>query len=60
MHCCLYCQDGGVWIDDRSSYGTYLNDSRVVDKQECGVGDRLRLGSPGVELLLIAVDEEDV
>ena len=47
-------------VEDRSSFGTYLNGTRLVDKADGAVGDRIRLGSPGVELLLIEVAESDV
>ena len=60
MHCRLLEQDGQVWIEDQSSYGTYLNGTRVVDKTEGAVGDRIRLGSPGVEVLLIEVAGDNV
>jgi len=60
MHCRLFERNGQVWIEDQSSYGTFLNGTRVVDKIDTTVGDRLRLGSPGVELLLIEVPGDDV
>ena len=60
MHCKVYERDGRVLIEDHSRYGTYLNGTRLVDIAEGGVGDRLRLGSPGVELLLIEVTGDDV
>lgn len=60
MHCRLFERNGQVWIEDQSSYGTFLNGTRVVDKIHTTVGDRLRLGSPGVELLLIEVTGDDV
>ena len=60
MHCRLFERNGQVWIEDQSSYGTFLNGTRVVDKIDTTVGDRLKLGSPGVELLLIEVTGDDV
>lgn len=60
MHCKLYERDGRILIEDHSTYGTYLNSTRLVDKVEGAVGDRLRLGSPGVEVLLIEVAADDV
>ena len=47
-------------VEDHSSYGTYLNGRRLEERSEAGVGDRIRLGSPGVEVVLIAVAERDV
>ena len=60
MHCSLRKEDGRVWIEDHSSFGTFLNGSLIEDKAAGAVGDRLRLGSPGVELQLISVVEDDV
>lgn len=60
MHCRVYERDGQVLIEDHSSYGTYLNGTRLVDKVAAAVGGRLRLGSPGIELLLIEVTGDDV
>lgn len=59
-HCALVHRDGSVVVEDHSSYGTYLNDRRVESRAKVGIGDRLRLGSPGVELLMIIVAETDV
>ncbi len=60
MHCTLCRQDARVFIEDHSRYGTYLNGTRILGRTECAVGDRIRLGSPGVELLLITVAKADV
>lgn len=59
-HCAVYRRDGTVVVEDHSTYGTYLNDRRVEGSVVASAGDRLRLGSPGIELLLIAVAEDDV
>lgn len=52
-HCTLVRRNGSVIIEDHSTYGSYVNDERVVGKTVLTVGDRLRLGSPGVTLDLI-------
>ena len=44
-------------VEDHSSTGTFVNGERVSARAVLRAGDRLRLGSPGVELLLIAVEE---
>jgi hypothetical protein len=56
-HCTL--QDGGgeVVVEDHSSGGTFVNGERVRGQAALRVGDRLRLGSPGQELLLVAVED---
>jgi hypothetical protein len=55
-HCTLRTADGEAVVEDRSSFGTFLNGERVAGRAILRVGDRLRLGSPGLELLLIAVE----
>lgn len=59
-HCVVRRRGDTVIVEDHSTYGTYLNGRRVDDWHELGCGDRLQIGSPGVELLLIAVVEDDV
>ena len=59
-HCAVVLRDGAVVVEDHSAYGTYVNGRQVEGPGVVSVGDRLRLGSPGVELLLIALAEDDV
>lgn len=60
LHCSLRRQDGGsVWLEDHSTYGTFVNDERVSERIELRVGDRLRIGSPGVECELVQAVEDD-
>ena len=54
-HCTIYARNGNVVVEDHSRYGTFLNDQRVEGKATLAVGDRLRLGTPGIELRLIQV-----
>lgn len=57
-HCTLSRVDGAVWLEDHSTYGTLVNGERVRGRIELRTGDRLRIGSPGVECELVrAVDE---
>jgi pSer/pThr/pTyr-binding forkhead associated (FHA) protein len=42
-------------VRDHSRYGTFLNGERVAGEAELGAGDRLRVGTPGVVLELVAV-----
>ncbi len=55
-HCSIYREDGAVVVSDHSSYGSFVNDQRVDGRASLAVGDRLRLGTPGVELDLIRVE----
>lgn len=54
-HCALRREGRWVIVEDRSTYGTFVNDERVVGRVALRVGDRLRLGTPGVLLELIRV-----
>ena len=54
-HCTVRRREGSVVVEDHSSFGTYLNDRRVEGRSAARIGDRIRLGSPGVELMFIAV-----
>jgi hypothetical protein len=56
MHCTLAREEGRALVRDHSRHGTFLNGERVQGKAELGAGDRLRVGSPGVVLELVAVD----
>ena len=56
LHCSLLRQSGESEVVDFSRYGTWLNDERVIGRAPLHAGDRLRLGTPGVTLELIAID----
>jgi pSer/pThr/pTyr-binding forkhead associated (FHA) protein len=48
-----------VVVEDHSTYGSFLNGERVDGTATLHTGDRLRLGSPGIELQLIVVEDND-
>jgi FHA domain-containing protein len=56
-HCTLAAQGGEVVLLDHSNFGTYVNGERVAERVRLLAGDRVRVGDPGVEFSLIAVDE---
>ena len=58
-HCTLSRRNGSVLVEDHSTYGSYVNDERVVGRTVLTVGDRLRLGTPGVTLELIQLVQDD-
>jgi hypothetical protein len=58
-HCTLTRRNGAVLVQDHSTYGSYVNDERVAGRTTLTVGDRLRLGSPGVTLELIQLVNDD-
>ena len=58
-HCTLSGEGGAVWLDDHSTYGTFVNGERVTGRVELRAGDRLRVGSPGVECELVRAVDDD-
>lgn len=58
-HCTLMRRNGSVVVEDHSTYGSFVNDERVVGSTALTVGDRLRLGTPGVTLELIQLVTDD-
>jgi hypothetical protein len=58
-HCTLIRRNGAVIVEDHSTYGSFVNDEKVSGRTTLTVGDRLRLGSPGVTLELIQLVNDD-
>lgn len=58
-HCTVVRRNGAVVVEDHSTYGSYVNEERVAGRTALTVGDRLRLGSPGVTLELIQLVRDD-
>jgi len=56
-HCRLFESAGSALVEDLSTWGTYVNGERVPGRAVLAAGDRIRVGSPGLELLLIAAEE---
>ena len=54
-HCTLQRRDGTVIVRDHSRHGSFVNGERVDGEAVLGAGDRLRLGTPGIVLELVAV-----
>lgn len=52
-HCSIRLEPQGAVLKDLSRYGTYLNGRRLDAEAYLRAGDRVRIGTPGVELLLI-------
>ena len=59
VHCRLVVDAQGAWLEDLSTYGTFLNGERVGGRVALRAGDRLRLGNPGVGLELVRVVDGD-
>lgn len=58
-HCTLSLVNGSVLLEDHSTYGSFVNEERVRGSVILKVGDRLRLGAPGVALDLIQLVDDD-
>ncbi len=58
LHCSLLRRNGEAEVIDFSRYGTWLNDEKVQGRAPLHAGDRLRLGTPGATLELIAIDSD--
>ena len=56
-HCTLAPEGDELVLLDHSSFGTFVNGERVAERVRVRAGDRVRIGDPGVELALIAVDQ---
>jgi hypothetical protein len=59
VHCSIARTADGVWLEDLSTYGSFVNGERVGGRVSLRAGDRLRLGSPGVECELVRVVDDD-
>jgi hypothetical protein len=59
LHCTVTLDADGAWLDDQSTYGTLVNGERVRGRVPLRAGDRLRMGSPGVECELVRVVDGD-
>jgi hypothetical protein len=53
-HCSLRREGEGTMLIDHSRYGTWINGARVRERAPVRPGDRVRVGTPGVEFTLIS------
>ena len=56
-HCRFFESAGQAVVEDLSTWGTFVNGERVPGRSVLAAGDRVRVGSPGIELVLIASGE---
>jgi hypothetical protein len=56
-HCSIVRRDDEVVVEDHSTYGTFINEERVDGSAVLAIGDTLRVGSPGVSLELIQIQD---
>jgi FHA domain len=57
-HCTLVRRDGAVLIEDHSTYGSFVNDERVQGRTTLAIGDRVRVGTPGITFDLIQMVDD--
>ncbi|MDX1388588.1 MAG: FHA domain-containing protein [Acidobacteriota bacterium] len=57
-HCSVYRVGNEVVVEDHSADGSFVNGERVVNRRVLMTGDRLRLGTPGIELGIITVVDD--
>jgi hypothetical protein len=55
-HCTLRRDHGRTLLVDHSSYGSFVDGARVNGRAFLAAGSVLRLGTPGIELPLVALD----
>jgi hypothetical protein len=56
-HCELIVRDGELKLRDLSRHGTFVNERRVAGETALKIRDVIRIGSPGVELEIIRVED---
>ena len=56
-HCEIAAVNGKCVVTDQSRYGTFLNGHRIDGSASLQAGDVLRIGSPGIELRMITVEQ---
>lgn len=54
-HCTLILKNDRCILNDLSRYGTYLNNQRIEGPSILNIGDKIRIGSPGIEITLITI-----
>ena len=58
-HCEVVRRDGVLRLTDLSRFGTFVNEKRVSGEVALHPADVIRIGSPGEELQVIALEERD-
>ncbi len=56
-HCEIATLNGQCIVSDHSRYGTFLNGHRIDGSASLQAGDVLRIGTPGIELRMITVEQ---
>ena len=56
-HCEIAALNGQCVVSDHSRYGTFLNGHRIDGSASLQAGDVIRIGTPGVEIRMICVEQ---
>jgi hypothetical protein len=59
VHCTVAAGMDGAWLEDHSTFGSFVNGERAGGRVELRIGDRLRIGNPGIECALLRVVDDD-
>ncbi len=59
VHCRLLCDSGQVFLDNEGGGPVRLNGKLLGERAAVGVGDKISLGNPETELLLISIAGDD-
>jgi hypothetical protein len=57
-HCTLALRDGGLYLDGLGGGEAWVNDA-PAGSDRLRAGDRIRVGTPGAELIVVALAEDD-
>jgi pSer/pThr/pTyr-binding forkhead associated (FHA) protein len=55
-HCEVVLRDGELKLRDMSSFGTFVNERKVVGETTLERADVIRIGSPGAELHVVGLE----
>lgn len=53
VHCTVSRTHGQIVLEDRSTYGTFVNGKRVAAQQVLHTGDTIQIGNPGITIRAI-------
>jgi hypothetical protein len=59
LHCEVVLRDGELKLRDLSSFGTFVNERKVVGETTLERADVVRIGSPGAELHVVTLEGDE-
>jgi hypothetical protein len=58
-HCEIGMRNGELWLRDTSRFGTFVNEHRIDSEVMLKPADIIRIGTPGAELQVVALESAD-